>query len=148
MYQDSEAIHLLKRLAKDRDAKAWWFSYSILNRQYAILLIYMYRFVFRKVIRVEENGSVGVAFLVDQTIKQLEHFIHKGEGQEYILMFEELTSFATHEVFEKLDFLYFSKDRGKEMQIRRTAYLYNLAWLVLDGSISQERCEKLICSKE
>lgn len=145
LYQNYDAIVFLKSLANKSYGKNYFFSSSTLNRQYAVLQIYMYRFVFQKMIQSEEKSMVGMQFLIDQTIEQLNTLIEEHQENFLVDEFEAVTESVVSMGMRDAGFKYFSNNRGKEIQIRCLSYVYNLYWLVLDGCIAQERCNEILC---
>lgn len=150
LYRNSDTVLQLEVLAKQLDKKTFFFSSATLNRQYAILRIYMYRLMFQHMIETDGSSQAGLQYLLDRTMEFAD--IHK-EGFHRLAAdreFEQATEMilrlpSTRDnkpIAEKL-----LANRGKEQQIRQLSYLYNLIWLVMDGQISDLRFEMLLSSQ-
>lgn len=144
LYLNDEVVSRLTRLAKQLDKKTYFFSSLDLNRQYAILRIYMYRLVFLNMIGPVWEKQSGLQFLLDQSMELLSNrekeLIADGEFEQVTEIILSLRKDRT--IADRL-----AMGRGKEPQIRRLSYLYNLAWLAMDGQISSMRFETLISSQ-
>lgn len=139
LYQKFDAVLQVKMLAEQLDKRLFFFSSSTLNRQYAILRIYMYRMVFQHMIRPERGDQAGLQYLLDQTIKLLN--TSEGGRPGYIKTeeFRQATEMIVSLSEETEAAAKLMKNKGKEQQIRRLSYLYNLIFLVMDGQISEVR---------
>lgn len=147
LYKNDGAMPLVELLAKQLYKKTFFFSASTLNRQYAILRIFMYRFVFQNRNGSEEYSQSGIQFLLDLTMAQLHAYgQEKTEGivtEEFELATKFLLDLEKNEEIVRKLLI----NRGKELQIRRLSYLYNLIWLASEGKISWRRFEEMVSYK-
>lgn len=144
LYSNYDAVSQITMLEKQLDKRTFFFSSSTLNRQYTILRIYMYRLVFLNRIRTSGEDRAGVQLLLDQTMELLD--AHEREAMA-VEEFESATNAILSLGRDKEIAERFQINRGKEQQIRRISYLYNLIWLVDDGQISMIRFHALLSSQ-
>lgn len=147
LYKNDGAMPLVELLAKQLYKKTFFFSTSTLNRQYAILRIFMYRFVFQNRNASEGYGQSGIQFLLDWTMVQLHTYGQEETEQVVTEKFELATKIIidlekNEETVRKLLI-----NRGKEPQIRRLSYLYNMIWLAREGKIPWRRFEEMVSCK-
>ncbi len=144
LYQNDGVVSRLIMLAEQLDQKAYFFSSQALNRQYAILRICMYRFVFLDRIGPVQKGQAGLQVLLDQSMELLS--IHE-TGLIAAREFNDVTETILNLKYDEIIAAKLMTGRGKEPQIRRLSYLYNLVWLAVDGQISWMRFETLLSSQ-
>lgn len=147
LYRDYDAVLLLELLAKQLDKTTFFFSSSKLNRHYMILRIYMYRLVFQEISIPDKGSQAGIQLLLDSTMELLDFRIkERTEGfvaKEFKQVTEAVVKLEKNEgIVKKM-----MANRGKEPQVRRLAYLFNLTWLAMDGKISWLRYDELLSSE-
>ncbi len=103
------------------------FSRWNLNRQYMVLRILMYRFIYEGVIRVRQiEQGMGIQQLLDQTIQSMDKMdILREEkiAKDLRGAMEELNRWGRNTGFD------LEKDKGKEGQARTLGYLCHVVWL-------------------
>lgn len=127
---------LLDSLVCDLGRSADFLSRWKLNRQYMMLRILMYRFVFQREIWDIGEENIGLQLLLDRTIACLER---KGGQWKMELradireITEELAYWGRQTGFP------LSEKRGKEWQARVLGYLYNVVWMCREMRIPVQR---------
>lgn len=125
----------LSSMVKELGRSAWFFSRWNLNRQYMVLRILMYRFVFCGEIQNMQEDGMGLQELLDRTVSCI---MKRG-----MLWEEEFGSDlrdATRVIgnWEREADFDLTADKGKEQQARKLGYLYNAVWMCrewrLDGA--------------
>lgn len=100
-----------------------FFSKWKLNRQYFILRILMYRFVFTKNIQVEYRRDIGLQQLLDQAAECLVR-------RDVYKIADSLID-ATQRIikWKNKENLVFTMEKGEEQRVRTLGYLYNVVWI-------------------
>lgn len=127
---------LLGFLERNLGTSADFFSGYRLNRQYMMLRILMYRFVFEEEIHTEYDEDMGLQQLLDRTAECL-----AAEDDQRIVEFADDFSNATKKLkrLEKKAGFDLTEGKGKEPQARILGYLYNVVWICQENGCQEGR---------
>ncbi len=122
---------------------AYFFSKQKLNRQYMILRILMYRFVFDGDIRMKDSGETGLQQLLDETAERLWEKDLEVISDDFRDATERLIK------WENRGHHGLASERGKEGQAKILGYLYNIVWICREKGYSVEKgLEKIFLNEQ
>ena len=122
---------------------AYFFSKQKLNRQYMILRILMYRFVFDGDIRMKDSGETGLQQLLDETAERLWEKDLEVISDDFRDATERLIK------WENRGHHGLASERGKEGQAKILGYLYNIVWICREKGYGVEKgLEKIFLNEQ
>lgn len=146
LYGGKQAVQFLEMLS-ERVRKVDFFSGSGLNRQYVILRIVMYRLIISGGLTERYAPDMGLQLLLDQTLQILEKQNKEWLDQLAVDMIDvtdvidQWNSSVRAEVYtENINHMAYGlrADRGKEPQVRKLGYFYNVVWFCREYGYSAE----------
>lgn len=121
-----ELEEFLSSCEKELGRASGFLSRQILNRQYMVLRILMYRFVFEGEIRGRYEESMGLQQLLDRAVECLrikDRLWERENGDDLRLATREIVSWGRRVDFD------LAREKGKEWQAKILGYLYNVVWI-------------------
>lgn len=141
-----DLLDVLDYLERSLGRPAVFFSRQKLNRQYMILRILMYRFVFTEEIPEEYGEEMGLQQLLDRTVECL----RKKDDDEIEELAEDFES-ATRKLIKQGEQVIpeLVCERGKERQAKTLGYLYHVVWMCRErGYRSGKGLKQILSDRE